>query len=93
MTNYTGTAILLAEDGSKYDAEAKFTADPATGDWGGTLTFHHMSLIPELLNIRDGHVLVNGNPGEFVRQDTSDWTATAGGPLTIRIWGSGAAPF
>jgi len=93
MTNYTGPAVLLAEDGRKFDADANLTADPATGDWRGTLTFRDTPLIPELLNIRDGHILVNDNPGEFVRQDTSDWVASAGGPLTIRIWGSGAPPF
>ncbi|RRQ81580.1 hypothetical protein [Streptomyces griseofuscus] len=92
MTTHNGAAVLLIEDGREFDAEAHLAKDQA-GNWGGTLTFHDVPLIPVLLNVRDGHVLVDGNPGEFVRQDTSDWTATAGGPLTVRITGSGQAPF
>jgi len=92
MTTYSGPVVLLLEDGSKYDAQANLTAAPS-GDWRGTLTFHDVPLIPVLLNVRDGHILVAGKPGEFVRQDASDWTATAGGPLRITILGSGEAPF
>lgn len=92
MTTYQGAAVLLAEDGRKFDAVAELTKAPS-GDWRGTLTFHDVPLIPVLLNIRDGHVTVDGSPGEFVRPDTSDWTASAGGPFVMRILGSGNAPF
>lgn len=92
MTTYKGPAVLLLEDGSKFDAEADLTSAPS-GDWRGTLTFHDVPPPRALLNVRDGHVLINGNPGEFVRPDASDWTATASGPLRITILGSGVAPF
>lgn len=92
MTTYTGAALLLIEDGRRFDAEANLTK-ASSGDWRGTLTFRDEALVPVLLNVRDGHVLVDGRPGEFVRPDTSDWTATAGGPFVMRILGSGEAPF
>ncbi|MGV9588310.1 hypothetical protein [Streptomyces tendae] len=92
MTTYQGPATLLVEDGRKFEADANLTKDQS-GGWRGTLTFHDVPLIPVLLNVRDGHVLVGNQTGEFVRQNTSDWTATAGGPLTITILGSGPAPF
>jgi hypothetical protein len=92
MNNYKGKAVLLAEDGRKFDADANLTKDPSD-DWRGTLTFHDATLVRALLNITDGHVLVDGNPGEFVRTNTSDWTANPAGPFTIHILGSGPAPF
>jgi hypothetical protein len=92
MTTHKGPAVLLAEDGRKFDAAADLTSTPS-GDWRGTLTFHDESLIPVLLNVRDGHALINGKRGEFVRPDTSDWTISAGGPFVMRILGSGDAPF
>lgn len=92
MTTYKGPAVLLVENGRRFDATADLASAPS-GDWRGTLTFHDESLVPALLNVQDGHVLINGRPGEFVRPDTSDWTATAGGPFVMRILGSGDAPF
>lgn len=92
MNTYNGKAVLLAEDGREFDADAILSKDPS-GDWRGTLTFHDATLVRALLNITDGHVLVHGNPGEFVRTNTSDWTANTAGPFTIHILGSGDAPF
>lgn len=92
MTTHKGAAVLLIDDGRQFDAEAHLTKDPS-GDWRGTLTFHDESLVPALLNVRDGHVLVDGRSGAFVRPDISDWTASAGGPFLMRILGNGDAPF
>lgn len=92
MTTYKGRAALLVSDGRQLGGEANLTKDPS-GDWRGTLAFHDETLVPVLLNVRDGHVLIDGRPGAFVRPDTSDWTATAGGPFVIRIDGNGDAPF
>lgn len=92
MNNYQGKAVLLAEDGRKFDTDAALTADQS-GDWRGTLTFHDATLVRPLLNITDGYVLVNGTPGEFVRTNASDWIANPTGPFTMHILGSGPAPF
>ncbi|MFE0470454.1 hypothetical protein ACFW2V_02410 [Streptomyces sp. NPDC058947] len=92
MDTYTGLAVLLIEDGRKFDTAADLTKD-SNGSWQGTLTFNDETLFPVLVNVRDGHVLVNDRPGEFVRPDTSDWAATPGGPFIMRILGSGGAPF
>ncbi|MCX5097587.1 hypothetical protein OOK36_55115 [Streptomyces sp. NBC_00365] len=92
MNTYKGKAVLLVEDGRKFDAVADLTKDQSRG-WRGTLTFHDVPLIPVLLNVRNGHVLIDGPAGEFVRPNTSDWTPTSGGPLVMRILGSGDAPF
>lgn len=92
MTTYKGPATLLLEDGRRFDADADLTSSP-TGDWRGTLIFRDPTLSRALLNVSDGHLLVGGQPGEFVRPDTSDWTASAGGPFVMRILGSGPAPF
>lgn len=92
MTTYKGKAVLLAEDGSKFDTDADLTKD-SSGSWRGTLTFHDVTLFRTLLNITDGHLLIDGATGEFVRPDTSDWTANPNGPRVVRILGSGPAPF
>ncbi|MGW0578590.1 hypothetical protein ACWD25_22075 [Streptomyces sp. NPDC002920] len=92
MTTYKGPAVLLVEDGSKFDTEAHLTKDSA-GTWQGTLTFRDATLFRALLNVSDGHLLVSGQPGEFIRPDTSDWTASPNGPRVMRILGSGPAPF
>lgn len=92
MTTRQGHAVLLIDDGRQFDTDAALTKD-GSGSWRGTLTFHDQSLVPVLVNVNDGHVLVDGRPGEFVRPDKSDWTANAGGPFTMRILGSGEAPF
>lgn len=92
MTTHRGTAVLLLENGSKFDTEAALTKD-ASGSWSGTLTFHDATLFRDLLNVTDGHLLVNGQPGEFIRPDTSDWAANPNGPRVMRILGSGPAPF
>lgn len=93
MTTYKGPAELLTEGGRKFDAEADLAADSATGDWRGTLTFRDATLFRALLNISDGHLLIGGRTGEFIRPDTSDWTASPAGPRVMRILGSGEAPF
>lgn len=92
MTTYKGPAVLLVEDGTKFQAEADLATDTA-GSWHGTLTFHDATLFRALLNVTDGHVLVNDQPGEFVRPDISDWAANPNGPRVMRILGSGPAPF
>lgn len=92
MTTYTGPAVLLVSDGRQFDTEADLTKD-SSGSWRGTLTFHDQALVPALLNIDDGHVLVDGQPGEFIRPDRSDWTVNSGSSFVIRILGSGDAPF
>jgi hypothetical protein len=92
MTTYNGPATLLAEDGRKFDTEARLSKDDA-GSWSGTLTFRDTTFYRDLLNTTDGHLLVNGQPGEFIRPDTSDWTANPSGPGLMRILGSGPAPF
>ncbi|CUW31803.1 hypothetical protein [Streptomyces reticuli] len=92
MTSYTGKATLLAEDGRKFDADAALTKDQS-GNWRGTLAFHNATLVRQLINITDGHILVDGSPGEFIRPNTSDWTANTAGPFTMHILGSGPAPF
>lgn len=92
MTTYKGPAVLLAEDGRKFDTEADLSKDSA-GTWQGTLTFHDATLFRTLLNITDGHVLVNDQPGEFIRPNTSDWAANPTGPRVMSILGSGPAPF
>ncbi|MFE2563010.1 hypothetical protein [Streptomyces mirabilis] len=92
MNTYKGTALLLVDDGRQFDAAADLAKDQS-GGWRGTLVFHDEALVPVLLNVRDGHVLVDGRPGEFVRPDTSDWTINNGSPFIIRILGSGDAPF
>jgi hypothetical protein len=92
MSTYRGTAVLLLEDGSKFDTEADLSED-ASGSWSGTLAFRDATLFRALLNVTDGHLLVNGQPGEFIRPDTSDWAASPNGPRVMRILGSGPAPF
>lgn len=92
MTTYKGLAVLLIDDGRQFDTAVDLSKD-SSGSWHGTLTFNDERLVPVLVNVRDGHVLVDGRPGEFVRPDTSDWTASAGGPFIMRILGSGGAPF
>lgn len=92
MTTYAGPAVLLIDDGRQFDTAADLTKD-SSGTWHGTLTFHGQDLVPVLLNVQDGHVLVDGRPGEFVRPDRSDWTINSGSPFVIRILGSGEAPF
>lgn len=49
--------------------------------------------MPVLLNVDDGHLLVDGRPGEFIRPDRTDWTVNDGSPFIIRILESGEAPF
>lgn len=92
MTTYQGTAVLLINDGRQFDTAADLTKD-SSGSWRGTLTFRDESLVPVLLNVDDGHLLVDGRPGEFIRPDRSDWTVNSGSPFIIRILGSGEAPF
>ncbi|MPY47181.1 hypothetical protein [Streptomyces acidicola] len=92
MTTYKGDAILLAEDGREFETEAELTKD-SSGSWRGTLTFRDVTLFRALLNISDGHLLIDRKTGEFVRPDTSDWTASPAGPQVMRILGSGEAPF
>lgn len=92
MNNYKGAATLLLEDGRQFDTAADLTKD-TRGSWSGTLTFHEQSLFPVLLNADEGHLLVGGRPGEFIRPDRSDWTANSGSPFVMRILGSGEAPF
>ena len=92
MTTYNGPAVLLLEDGRQFDTAAVLTKDPS-GTWRGTLTFHDQALVPVLLNVDDGHLLIDGKPGEFIRPDRSDWTINSGSPFVIRILGSGEAPF
>lgn len=92
MTTYTGPAVLLVDDGRQFDTAATLAKD-STGTWQGTLTFHDQTLVPMLLNVDDGHLLVDGRPGEFIRPDRSDWTINGGSPFIIRILGSGEAPF
>lgn len=92
MSNYRGAAVLLLDDGRQFDTEADLTKD-ARGSWRGTLTFRDESLVPVLLNVQEGHVLVDGRPGEFIRPDRSDWTVNNGSPFIVRILGSGEAPF
>ncbi|WP_405747884.1 hypothetical protein [Streptomyces canus] len=92
MTTYKGDATLLIEDGRKFDTEADLTKD-SSGSWRGTLTFRDATLFRALLNVGDGHLLVGGKVGEFIRPDTSDWTANSAGPGVMRILGSGEAPF
>ncbi|MFE2297903.1 hypothetical protein ACFXAW_06875 [Streptomyces sp. NPDC059445] len=92
MTTYKGPAVLLVEDGSKFDTEASLSKD-AAGSWSGTLAFRDSTLFRTLLNVTDGHLLVSGQPGEFIRPDTSDWTSSPNGPGLMRILGSGPAPF
>ena len=92
MNEFNGTAVLLIADGRQFDTAADLTKD-SSGSWRGTLTFHDQSLMPVLLNVDDGHLLVDGRPGEFIRPDRSDWTANSGSPFVIRILGSGEAPF
>ncbi|MCI3155553.1 hypothetical protein ELQ39_28180 [Streptomyces sp. GB4-14] len=92
MNTYSGPAVLLVEDGSKFDTEAELSKD-ASGSWSGTLTLRDATLFRTLLNVTDGHLLVNGQPGEFIRPDTSDWVANLDGPRVMRILGSGPAPF
>jgi hypothetical protein len=92
MSTYKGSAVLLVNDGRQFDTTADLAKDSA-GSWHGTLTFHDQALVPVLLNIDDGHVLVDGQPGEFIRPNRSDWTINDGSPFIIRILGSGDAPF
>lgn len=92
MTTYKGAVVLLAEDGSKFDTEADLAKD-SSGSWRGTLTFRDTTLFRALLNISDGHLLIDGKTGEFIRPDTSDWTGSPAGPRVMRILGSGEAPF
>lgn len=92
MTTYKGPAALLVDDGRQFDAAADLTKD-SSGSWRGTLTFHDQSLFPVLLNVDEGHLLVDGRPGEFIRPDRSDWTINSGSPFAMRIPGSGEAPF
>ena len=92
MSNYNGAAVLLVNDGRQFDTTADLDKD-SSGTWRGTLTFRDQSLVPVLLNVDDGHVLVDGRPGEFIRPDRSDWTINSGSPFVIRILGSGDAPF
>ena len=92
MNTYQGAAVLLIGDGRQFDTTANLTKD-SSGSWRGTLTFHDQALVPVLVNVDDGHVLVDGRPGEFIRPDRSDWTITPGRPFIIRILGCGDAPF
>jgi len=92
MTTYQGPAVLLLDDGRQFGTEADLTKD-SSGSWRGTLTFRDQALVPVLLSIEDGHVLVDGRPGEFIRPDRSDWTINNGNPFIMRILGSGEAPF
>ncbi|MDT0608898.1 hypothetical protein [Streptomyces lancefieldiae] len=92
MTTYTGKAILLTEDGTKFDTDADLTKD-ASGSWRGTLTFHDATLFRALLNVSDGHLLIDQKTAEFIRPHTSDWTANPASPRVMRILGSGEAPF
>jgi len=92
MTTYSGPAVLLVDDGRQFDTTADLAKD-SSGSWRGTLTFHDQALVPVLLNIDEGHLLVDGRPGEFIRPDRSDWTVNSRGPFIMRILGSGEAPF
>lgn len=92
MTTYSGAAVFLVNDGRQFDTTADLTKD-SSGSWRGTLTFHDQALVPVLVNVDDGHVLVDGRPGEFLRPDRSDWTSNGGNPFVIRILGTGEAPF
>ena len=92
MNNFSGAAVLLISDGRQFNTAADLTKD-SFGSWRGTLTFHDESLVPVLLNVDDGHLLVDGQPGEFIRPDRSDWTVNSGAPFVMRILGSGEAPF
>ncbi|MEU1010030.1 hypothetical protein [Streptomyces sp. NPDC005890] len=79
MTSCNGTAVLLVNDGRQFDTEADLTKD-SSGAWRGTLTFHDQELVPVLLKVDDGHLLIDGKPGEFIRPDRSDWTINDGSP-------------
>lgn len=92
MTTYNGPAVLLINDGRQFDTAANLAKD-SSGTWQGTLTFRDQELVPVLLNVDDGHVLVDGRPGEFIRPDRADWTVNDGNPFIIRILGNGDAPF
>lgn len=92
MTTYQGPAVLLINDSRQFDTSADLTKD-SSGSWRGTLTLHDQALVPVLLNVDEGHLLVDGQPGEFIRPDRSDWTVNNGSPFIIRILGSGEAPF
>lgn len=92
MNDYTGTAVLLLGDGRQFDTIADLTKE-SSDSWRGTLTFHDQGLVPVLVNVDDGHILVDGQPGEFIRPDRSDWTSNGGHPFVIRILGSGEPPF
>jgi hypothetical protein len=86
MTTYNGPAVLLLDDGRQFDTTADLAKD-ARGSWRGTLTFHDESLFPVLLNADEGHVLVDGRPGEFIRPDRNDWTINNGSPFIMQIPG------
>jgi hypothetical protein len=92
MNTYKGAAVLLINDGRQFETEAHLSKD-SSGTWRGTLTFHDQDLVPMLLSVEDGHLLVEGRPGEFIRPDRSDWTVNHGSPFIVRILGSGEPPF
>jgi hypothetical protein len=92
MNTYKGAAVLLINDGRQFDTEVDLSKD-SSGTWRGTLTFRDQDLVPMLLNLDDGHLLVDGRPGEFIRPDRSDWTINGGRPFIVRILGSGEPPF
>lgn len=93
MNTYKGTALLLL-DGDRQVATGADLNKDASGTWRGTLTFPVEARTPELINLREGRLRINGRDGKFIRSEsTSRWAANPAGQLRIRIEGNGDAPF
>ena len=90
MTTHRGTAVLLLDAGRELAAKAHLGKD-GSGSWGGRLTVPPEVRTPELLNLQEGRLRINGQEGTFVK------THAEMEPLSMRFWmeieGTGDAPF
>ena len=92
MNTYSGIARVLLADDFVAKAAADLSKDDV-GTWRGTLTFQAAVRTPDLLNLTEGTLRIDGSDGKFVRPDTSDWANSPMGLFRIRIEGNGDAPF
>lgn len=92
MNEHNGTSVLLLGGGRELTATANLRKD-GNGSWSGTLAFPVEAKTPELLNLTEGTLRIDGRDGAFVRPDTSDWVNSPARQLRIRILGNGDAPF
>jgi hypothetical protein len=90
MNNYRGVATLLLDSGAEVAAETRLSKD-GSGAWGGRLTVSSEARTPEVLNLQEGRLRINGQEGTFVKTDSQMDLPS------MRFWmevqGTGDAPF